>query len=105
MDQDYAIIERIEERDGVIKKLQDDKAYIRLHSFSETAVDVAHLGFIHSVNLYHTPAEHVKKEFLDMLKQDNKEIPNFEIVKVRVSTENTRSWKDRVEAYEVQCVQ
>ena len=98
-------LKELKSADGVIKKLQDEKAYIRLHSFSETAVDIAHLGFIHSVNPYHTPADHVKQELLEMLKQDNEEIPNFEIVKVRVSTENARSWKDRVDAYEVQCVQ
>ena len=98
-------LKELKSADGVIKKLQEDKAYIRLHSFSETAVDIAHLGFIHSVNPYHTPAAHVKKELLEMLKQESEEIPNFEIVKVRVSTENARSWKDRVEAYEVQCVQ
>jgi len=40
-----------------------------------------------------------------MLKHDNEEIPNFEIVKVRVSTDSARSWTDRAEAYEVQCVQ
>jgi len=98
-------LKELKTADGVIKKLQDEKAYVRLHSFSETAVDIAHLGFINGVNPYHTPAEHVRKELSDMLQHDNQEIPNFEIVKVRVSTKNARSWKDRVEAYEVQCMQ
>jgi hypothetical protein len=98
-------LKELKSAEGVIKKLQEEKAYVRLHAFSEIDVHIAHLGFVHSVNPYHTPAEHVKQGLLGMLHQDQTEVPNFEIVKIRVMTENARSWKDRVEAYEVQCAQ
>ena len=98
-------LKELKSAEGVIRKLQEERAYVRLHAFAEIDVHVAHLGFVHSVNPYHTPAEHVKQGLLGMLHQDQTEVPNFEIVKVRVMTENAKSWKDRVEAYEVQCVQ
>jgi hypothetical protein len=88
---------------GVLEELRKAKAYVRTHAFTENDREISHLGFIPGVNMLHTPKEVVKDQIVSMLKQEHQEVPNFEIVQVRVDTGNPNSSLARTRAYEIQC--
>lgn len=90
---------------GVIEELKKQKAYVRTHAFGEKDQEISHLGFIPGVNMVNIPKEVVKEEILSMLKISNAEIPNFEIVQVRVDMGKGSKMVERTRAYEIQCPQ
>lgn len=88
---------------GVLDELRKQKAYVRTHVFSEKDREISHIGFIPGVNMLHTPKEVVKEEILSMLRKDHQEVPNFEIVQVRVDMGKNTDSSIRTRAYEIQC--
>jgi len=98
-----APLAELKEAWGVLEELRKQKAYVRTHAFSEKDREISHIGFIPGVNMIHTPRETVKNEILSRLKQDNQEVPNFEIVQVRVDMGKDSGSSLRTRAYEIQC--
>ena len=90
---------------GVLEELKKQKAYVRTHAFGEKDREISHIGFIPGVNMVHIPKEVIKDEILTMLKQENAEVPNFEIVQVGVEMGKHSKMTDRTRAYEIQCLQ
>lgn len=96
-------LSELKEAWGVLEELRKHKAYVRNHAFNEKDREISHIGFIPGVNMLHTPKEVVKDEILSMLKRDNQEVPNFEIVQVRVDMGKDSGPSARTRAYEIQC--
>lgn len=90
---------------GVIDELKKQKAYVRTHAFTEKEREISHIGFIPSVNMLNIPREVVKDEIMAMLRGENEEIPNFEVVQVRVDMGKGSKAAERTRAYEIQCPQ
>ena len=80
-------------------------ANISYHAFGEKDREISHIGFIPGVHMVHIPKCYVKNKIMTMLKQDNGDVPNFEIVQVRVDMGNGCKASERTRAYEIQCVQ
>jgi len=55
--------------------------------------------------MVHVPKDHVKQELLDLLHKDRTEVPNFEVVQVRVDMGKGSKISERTRAYEIQCLQ
>ena len=98
-------LSELKEAWGVFEELNKHKAYVRTHAFGEKDREISHLGFIPGLNMVHVSREHVKKELLERLKEATAEVPNFEIVQVRVDMGKGSKISERTRAYEIQCVQ
>lgn len=90
---------------GVIEELKKQKAYVRTHAFNEKEREISHIGFIPGVSMVNIPKEVIKDEIMSMLKTTQAEIPNFEIVQVRVDMGKGSKMAERTRAYEIQCPQ
>jgi hypothetical protein len=90
---------------GVIEELKKQKAYVRTHAFGEKDREISHLGFLPGVNMANITKEVVKDEIVSMLKSTDEEVPNFEIVQVRVDMGKGSKAVERTRAYEIQCPQ
>lgn len=90
---------------GVLEELRKQKAYVRTHAFGEKDREISHIGFIPGIHISNTPREVVKEEILSMLRQENAEVPNFEIVQVRIDMGKGSRTSERTRAYEIQCPQ
>lgn len=96
---------QLKESWGVFEELKKNKAYIRTHVFGEKDREISHIGFIPGVSMLNVPREVVKDEILSMLKEDNEEIPRFEIVQATVDMGKSSKPAERTRAYEIQCLQ
>lgn len=90
---------------GAIEELQKHKAYVRTHAFGEKDREISHLGFIPGINMSNTSKDCVKEEIMTRLREENGEVPNFEIVQVGVDMGRGSNLMERTRAYEIQCVQ
>lgn len=90
---------------GVIEELKKHKAYVRTHAFGEKDREISHIGFLPGVHMINITKTVVKEEILAMLRKDNDEIPDFEIVQVGVDMGKGSKIAERTRAYEIQCLQ
>ena len=90
---------------GVMDELKKHNAYVRTHAFGEKDRKISHLGFIPGINMANMGKTTVKEEILTLLKKDNQEVPNFEIMQVGVDMGRGSKLSERTRAYEIQCVQ
>lgn len=98
-------LSELKESWGVLEELRKHQAYVRGHAFGEKDREISHIGFIPGVNMTNTNKDVVKEEIATMLRKEQQEVPNFEIIQVRVDKGKGSKPFERTRAYEIQCLQ
>lgn len=86
--------------DPFYSTVTETKTYIFPHPFGQDEWDVVNVGFFKNIHVIHYPQEVLHEQIYNMLENQNKPIPAFQLIPQRISNiERTASTK----AYSVQC--
>jgi len=87
--------------DQFYETITENKTYIFPHPFGQDDWEIASIGFIKNIHAIHYPRELLHEQITEMLENENKKIPTFQLIPQRVSTmDKTASTK----AFAVQCL-
>ena len=87
--------------DPFYSTVTETKAYISPHTIGQDQWDIIGIGFIKNIHAIHYPKELLQQQSSHMMKNQEKQIPTFQLIPQRITSNNKIA---STKAYSIQCL-